>query len=249
MKNFTSLLVVLLISFVSTAGNLRYNRLARIYHSNESRCLKVSKRIMKTQTDAPEPYYFASAVYRKKSKKHSNLKTRYTMMSKSIGYAMKFEDYADIDLLTKVNWNGYLEGLLYDIGALVQEMESTDLAQYGDRLEVKHQKMIARRGELILVAATTHGPTLTPVGNNESTPVQDNTVVVSNPSSEPVVEPITAPEPEPVDEVETGKGYFGMPTGQEVAPSYNTIQERELLDLINAEREAMFMQPLKWRKA
>ena len=232
MKNLTSLFVVLCISFATTAGNdWAYKRLDRLYNTNQTKCLKVSKRYIKYLPDTPASYYFASIVYRNKSKKHLELKTRYMMMSKSIGYAMKFEKFEDLDLETTVNWEAYLEELRHDTDSLIKEMEITELACYGERLALKHEKMVDNRSDVILIAGADGHPVSNPVvGSNEHT--DTNTDVDSTVASEPAV---TSME----------KGYFGLATGKEVAPSYNKIQEELLLQMINERREALFMSPLK----
>jgi uncharacterized protein YkwD len=152
------------------------------------------------------------------------------MMSKSIGYAMKFEDFEDLDLETMVNWEAYLDQLQLDTDSLIKEMEITELACYGERLTLKHEKMVESRYDIILVAAGDDGPSIIPSveGGNEET---DNGAD-STSSSEPSV-------------ISTEKGYFGLATGKEVAPSYNKIQEAQLLELINKERKALLMSPLK----
>jgi uncharacterized protein YkwD len=240
MKNFTSLIVVLLISFATTAGDWPYNRLERLYHTNPSKCLKVAKRYIKRSPDNAVPYYFASLVYRDKTKTHQEDKTRYMMMSKSIGYAMKFEALEDTDLMLKVKWDDYLVELEEVTYGLMDELALVDMENLGDRLGSKHQKMIDQRGEYVIIAATDHGETLTPPpssGSQAGNPAIDHG---SQSESTPTVE-----EPVVVDNSEK-KGYYGLASGRELTPSYNKIQEKLLLEMINEEREALFMQPLRW---
>ena len=229
MKNLTSLFVVLCISFATTAGNNRvYKRLDRLYNSNQTKCLKIAKRYIKYFPDTPASYYFASIVYRNKSKVHFELKTRYMMMSKAIGYAMKFEDFENINLETKINWEGYLVELRLNTDNLINEMEVTDLACYGERLALKHEKMVDNRSDIILIASNTNGPPI--FISTESQNESPSDAAFS--SSEPEV-------------VSTDQGYFGLATGKEIAPFYNKMQEEQLLDLINEQRKELFMSPLK----
>ncbi len=235
MRNLASLLVVLSLSLVSMAKTDRaYKRLDRLYHSNQWKCLKISKRYIKYLPDRAAPYYYASIVYRNKSKTHGNMKTRYMMMSKSIGYAMKFEKFEDLDLQTKVNWEGYLEELRLDTDSLIREMETTDLAQYGERLKLKHYKMVESREDIVLITVGTDGPPVIPpvVNPNENEqPETSSNQEEENakPNSNAVVE-----------------GFFGLASGREVAPSYNKIQEQELLRLINEQRQELFLPPLRF---
>ena len=91
MKNLTSLLAIICVSFTTVEVVRPYNRLDRLHNSDPSRCLKVSKRYIKYLPDNAVPYYFDSIVYRK-ANAHSSIKTRYLMISKSKGYAMKFQN-------------------------------------------------------------------------------------------------------------------------------------------------------------
>lgn len=92
MKNLPSLFAIICISFTTVAADRPYNRLDRLHNSDPSRCLKVSKRYIKYLPDNAVPYYFDSIVYRDKANAHPSIKTRYLMISKSKGYAMKFQN-------------------------------------------------------------------------------------------------------------------------------------------------------------
>jgi len=214
--------MVLCISFSTMAGNRPFNRLERLYHSNPTKCLKVSKRYIKYLPDNPVAYYFASMVYRDKSKTHLETKTRYMMMSKSIGYAMKFENFEDLDLENKIRWEAYLDELRDATDLLVDVLGGTELANLGDRLAIKHQKMTDNRNEIVLIADNGN---VTGSGSLEESTQNDE----------------TAEEPNNSD----SKGYFGLASGRENTPSFNEAKELELLELINEERKALFMSPLK----
>ena len=120
--------------------------------------------------------------------------------------------------------------LAEDTDALISELDNIDLANLGDRLAIKHQKMVDNRDEIILIADNSGLP---PV----SYPVSSGSQA-SAPTEEGAVEPDNSEK----------KGYYGLAHGREMTPSYNKIQESLLLDLINEEREALFMQPLKWEE-
>lgn len=251
MKNFTFIIAILCISFSTTAKDRVYNRLDRLYHSDAKRCLKISERYIKYLPDNHAPYFFASVVYRDKSKKHLELKTRYMLMSKSIGLAMKFESFEDLDMQIKINWESYLEELRLATFSLIDEMEQTELAQYGDRLAFKHQKMIERREDIYLIASSSHGATVTiPASGGEASGTfsgasSDTGSSESSSPSDPVVAAVEE-EAVPVSDESQNVGHYGLASGREDIASFNKIQERELLNLINEERKALFMSPLKW---
>ena len=221
MKNVT-LLIALMMSFASVAGNFTYNRLHRLYQEDQWKCVRVSERYMSRTPDKASPYYFASAVYREKSKTHGEIKTRFMMLSKSLRYATKFEELEDLDLMTRVNWGAYVLLLREDADALALELDSNDLSGLGESLAQKNDYLAQMHNAIIIIDAE---------------PSVSATVIADN---------VTVTDEQAAIENNESAGYFGLPSGNEVAPSYNKIQEQELLKLINEEREALFMSPLKW---
>jgi uncharacterized protein YkwD len=185
---------------------------------------------MKRNPDKPSPYYFASLVYREKSKTHLEMKTRYMMMMKSIGYAMKLENLEDHDLEIKVNWEDYLDDLQIATVDLIGELGETELANFGERLSIKHQKMEDNR-EVILVVSNDNNAGQVTIPAEEET--EALTASIEEESSMPSVDNYS------------DKGYFGLAHGNETPQSFNRIQEQELLRLINEEREQLFMSDLK----
>ena len=91
--------------------------------------------------------------------------------------------------------------------------------------------MVDNREEILLVSNGTDPTQLAVPATNSS----------EEGSSEPEVS-------EPESESPIKAGYYGLATGKEVTQSYNKIQEGELLKLINEERAALFMTPLKWEE-
>lgn len=221
MKSIT-LIIMLVMSFASMAGNFTYNRLHRLYEQDPWKCVRVSERYMSRTPDKASPYYFASAVYREKSKKHGEIKTRYMMMSKSLRYATKFEELEDLDLMTRVNWGAYVLLLREDADALIMELDSNDLSGLSESLGKKNEHLAYLHNAILIV---------------DVEPSVSTTVVADN---------VTVTNEQVAIENHESAGYFGLASGNEVAPSYNKIQEQELLKLINEERKELFMSPLKW---
>lgn len=215
------LVILLLIGSPVLAGDWTYNRLNRIYETDAWRCVHVSERIMKRAPDKPSPFYFASAVYNEKQKKHGQIRTRYMMMSKSLRYATKFEEHGDLDLMSKVNWGAYVLKLEDDTDKLIRQLDSSDYHHLADNLDEKCDNLMLLHNKIIIIEDPNEGLADNSQQGNESS------------------------------ELETpmnyeGAGYFGLASGNEVAPSSNKIQEQQLLELINEERRALFMKELKW---
>lgn len=221
MKNITLSLTLFFVSAISFAGNFTYNRLSRIYTSDPWRCVEISKRYMKRAPEKPSPFYFASAVYKEKQKSHGQVKTRYMMMSKALRFAAKFEELNDLDMMSRVNWGNFVLELRTDTDALMLDLDSHDLSRLGDKLDEKCDHLMLMHNKIIIEKDDPQFPVPTiPVATTET---QEETSVN-----------------------EINSGYFGLATGNEIAPTVNKIQEQELMKLINIERESLFMKPLKW---
>lgn len=223
MKNLTLLIAALLISMAATAGGWTYNRLNRLYEMDQWRCVNVSKRIMKRAPEKPSPFYFVAAVYNEKQKTHPTIKTRYMMMSKSLRYATKFEELGDLDMMSEVNWGAYVLQLRDDTDAIMRDLDSHNLSYLADKLDRKCDNLLLLHKKILIVEDPDEGLASTTIEIDPNEEIQNETS--SN---------------------HEGAGYFGLASGNEVAPSANKIQEQKLLEMINEERRALFMKELKW---
>ncbi|MCR9174257.1 MAG: CAP domain-containing protein [bacterium] len=223
MKNLTLLIAALFLSMAATAGDWTYNRLNRIYESDPWRCVDVSKRIMKRAPEKASPFYFASAIYNEKQKTHPTMKTRYMMMSKSLRYATKFEELGDLNIMSTVNWGAYVLKLRDDTDALMLDLDSSDLSYLADKLDRKCDHLLLLHKKVIIVEGADAALASSPAESEGNESIEHET---------------------PADH--ENAGYFGLATGNEVAPSANKIQEQKLLEMINEERRALFMKELKW---
>ncbi|GAB5416050.1 MAG: hypothetical protein Crog4KO_13660 [Crocinitomicaceae bacterium] len=223
MKNLTLLIAAMFLSLAASAGDWTYNRLNRLYESDPWRCVDVSKRIIKRAPDKPSPFYFASSVYKEKQKSHLQIKSRYMMMSKALRYATQFEEISDLDMMSRVNWGAYVLQLREDTDALMLDLDSSDLSRLAGKLDEKCDHLLLLHNKILIIEDPAEGLSSTPIANNDNEQQQNET-----PSNH------------------EGAGYFGLASGNEVAPSANKIQEQKLMELINEERNALFMKDLKW---
>lgn len=223
MKNLTLLFAAMFLSLAATAGDWTYNRLSRLHTSDPWKCVDVSKRIMKRAPEKPSPFYFASAVYKEKQKKHLQIKSRYMMMSKALRYATQFEEIGNLDMMSRVNWGTYVLQLREDTDALMLDLDSNDLSRLAGKLDEKCDYLLLLHNKILIIEDPSAGLASTP---NVDANMEEATNDV--PASQ------------------NGAGYFGLASGQEVAPSANKIQEQKLLEMINEERAALFMKELKW---
>ncbi|XOV68671.1 MAG: CAP domain-containing protein [Fluviicola sp.] len=223
MKNLTLLIAALCFSMTALAMDWTYNRLNKIYEQDQWRCVHVSERIMKRAPEKSAPFYFAGKVYNTKQKKHGSIKTRYMMMSKSLRYATKFEELGDLDIMSTVNWGAYVLQLRTDTDALMLDLDSHELSYLADKLDKKCDNLLLLHKKVIIVEDPQEGLASTQTNNPENEEIEHET-----------------------PDNHEGAGYFGLATGNEVAPSANKIQEQRLLEMINEERRALFMRELKW---
>jgi uncharacterized protein YkwD len=220
MKNLTLLIAAMFISLAASAGDWTYNRLERLYESDPWKCVDLSKKIMKRSPDKASPFYFASSVYKEKQKKHGQIKSRYMMMSKALRYATQFEELENLDMMSRVNWGAYVLQLRDETNALMLDLDSSDLSRLAEKLDEKCDHLLLLHKKIFIIEDSDAG--------FSSTPIADNNSEIETPKNY------------------EGEGYFGLASGNEVAPSANKIQEQKLLELINAERTELFMKELKW---
>lgn len=221
MKNLTLLIAAMFVSLAASAGDWTYNRLERLYVSDPWRCVDVSKRIMLRAPEKPSPFYFASSVYKEKQKKHGQIKSRYMMMSKALRYATQFEEIGNLDMMSRVNWGAYVLQLRDETNDLMLDLDSSDLSYLAGKLDEKCDNLLLLHNKIIIIENPDEDLASTPIANNDG---------------EEIETPIN----------HEGAGYFGLATGNEVAPSANKIQEQKLLEMINAERNELFMKELNW---
>lgn len=217
MKNFT-LLIALSASLSTFAGDRAYNRLLRLFGEDQWKCLRLSKKYINRLPEKSAPYYFASAVYMEKSQTHGQIKTRYMMMSKSLRYATKFEELGNLDMMSRVNWGAYVLELQKETNDLIRDLDSHDLSNLGNRLDNKCDHLVYLRNSVTIDKGAVLSLDTISAHNEQASSIPESTDV----------------------------GYFGLASGNEVAPSANKIQEQKLMELINQERKEQVMSPVKW---
>lgn len=221
MKNLSLLIAAMFVSLAASAGDWTYNRLERLHESDPWKCVDLSKKIMKRSPDKASPFYFASSVYKEKQKKHGQIKSRYMMMSKALRYATQFEELENLDMMSRVNWGAYVLQLRDDTDALILDLDSSDLSDLAENLDEKCDHLLLLHNKILIIEDSDAGFSSSPIAENNSEEIETPTNHES-------------------------AGYFGLASGNEVAPSANKIQEQKLMDFINAERTELFMKELKW---
>lgn len=210
---FLSAVFVLL---VSSTSNWPFNRLDKLYQKDPDKCLVVSKRYMKLFPSKPEPYYFASKVYFDKASDAKNLRSQYLNLSKALGYAVKFEKYADEITRKQMDWSDYTSSVEEGAKEIMEALEKEGQDDYLANLERKINKIETIQNiELVKTVDT-----------KVEAPTKGENILSGKINGE----------------------YFGMPSGMENIPSFSEESEKELLQMINAERKKKGMDELVWEE-
>lgn len=210
------------------ATDWSYKRLNKLYTSKNKKCLAVAQRYIQYFPDKAAPYYFAAIVYKDMAKKSQSPRVKYSTMSKALGYAKKFELKNDAELMDIVDWDLKLEEMSKETNSIIALLDADHLKKLGNRLEKKCEKL--EGADLGLYANA----------NLEET----SDVKVVDLSNTEVAEVSMREATKSIN----GQ-YFGLPSGSERIPSYNEVNEQEMLNLVNAERKAKGMGPLVWKES
>ncbi len=92
-----------LASFASSSEFI-YSHLSRLYKSDKSKCLEVSKRYIKLFPSNAAPYYFSSIIYKDRADNARTDRGEGLNIAKAINYAVKFEEKEDRFLQNLVGW-------------------------------------------------------------------------------------------------------------------------------------------------
>ena len=104
MKFIALLFGVFCFSTLSLSNDILFRRLTKLYQSNPDKCLDASKRFIEYFPEEPSSYFFASKIYFDKSIAAKTERLEFSLLKKSIGYAVKFEKKDNVNLAEKVLW-------------------------------------------------------------------------------------------------------------------------------------------------
>lgn len=211
MKKALSILFLLFVVFQSSAKDLFFNRLEKLYEKDSKTCLVVAKRHIKFYPEQAASYFFCTKISVDRFKKAKNLRAQYIHINKAMTFAQQFDDMSSEKLKERAEWTDFSVALVNETQELKDLLSLRDEFAFSERLDTKLNKF---NKEYVDVAMETE--------SNEIKAVFD----ASNSMTY----------------------FFGMASGNEIVESASLSEEQKLLDLINAERKRLGMQPLSWEE-
>jgi uncharacterized protein YkwD len=204
------------------ANDIMFNRLNRLYNQNLSRCLEVSKRYIELFPEQPSPYYFAAISYRDKSEVSKTIRGRYINLNRCVGYAVKFEETDNEDIVEQILWKDVKEDIEVRALDVISELQSEN--QFG------MSKLLSIR------LAGLSGENDIPVFEDRTVPVIADNKLEADMSAEEIIY------------VKPGSNvkFYGLPSGREVVSSSDLVGEREVLRLVHEDRAKKGQKPLVW---
>lgn len=139
MKKWIGLGVVLFFVF-NASGNVLLNHLEKLYQKDQSKCMERSKWFMKHFKDRAEPYYFAFKVQESRVASAKNNISAFYRTKTALKYALGFQERADEELITEINWNSESVQFCEDVRALILRLESENEERYADMLAARFEK-------------------------------------------------------------------------------------------------------------
>ncbi len=228
MRKKNLLFFVLFMPSFLMANDIMFNRLNRLYNQNLSRCLEVSKRYIELFPDQPAPYYFAAISYRDKSELSRTLRGRYLNLNRCVGYAVKFEETDNDDIVSEVSWFDVKSDIEQRAISVIHELQSENQFGMSKLLSIR---LAGLNGESEIPLL--EDKSLMAKGNNTESELTNT--LKSNHSMEAIY----------VYAGSTIK-FYGLPTGREVVASSDLPGEREILRLVNEDRKKKGQEPLVW---
>lgn len=209
--------VLFLLSFlfvqVASSNDILFNRLSKLYNTNPDKCLDAAERYIHYFPNECSSYFYASKVNFDRSKKVQNQRTAYSLLKKSISYAVKFEKSDHEKIEKRVNWSETKQEMKKFVVQLSNELSEGNQQSLSASLMISFSKL------------------------------DQTTDFIQVPKEDPLA---VAPK---VNPTESTNGFmFGMPQGNENVKSSNVSEEKELLRMINVEREKMGLEPLIWEE-
>ena len=218
MKSLLSTAFVGVFLFSVQAIELPYKHLKKSYDNEYDKTLERAQRWMKLLPKNPAGYYYASIIHFEQAQKQSTTRKRYLQLVKSLKYARELELTKNREFLDRIEWDTltpYIHSFTVNVKAELEEQELDRLAMLIEKRSKKFDWMKKKR-------------TYDHYGEGRKTSVKV-------PGKTPVLAATGT--------FKNGE-YFGAPLGTELIASHSRTSEREMLELINAERRKQGMQEL-----
>lgn len=123
------------------ANDILFNRLTKLYSKNPDKCLDVAKRYIDFFPNEASSYFYASKVNFDKSKTARTSRVEYSLLKKSISYAVKFEKTDKKNLAEKVNWSVIKSEMKQHVILLSEKLSNEEQQSLSSNLVVSYSKL------------------------------------------------------------------------------------------------------------
>jgi uncharacterized protein YkwD len=216
---------LLLFSFSTSLANEKlYNKLNKLYLTDQKQCMEQAKKVMKKKSQESIPYYFVSVIYYDKSKESQTLRGTYLQMYRAVTHAAKFEKYSGETERNLVHWNEHITSIKNRSQKLIATLNKNQLNDLSQNLTEQLSKVESIASHFKM---------------EEDTDILED-LLVKNVNTETL---------KPDANFTKMEGHFyGLPTGSELIISASKTSEQEVLELINEERRKRHLPALIWNE-
>lgn len=215
-----SVLLLVSLTFFQPQEEKVYQRLEKSYTKNAQKGFDLANKYQKREKTLASPYYFQEQFYELKAEKARKSGDQALALGNAAGNAVSFEKYASETLLERVDWQTKKTALREKIETCLITLKKEHQTDRRKRLLEKGQKLFA----------------------DLEMPVIEKETVAEKQSVKPAITPATAGN---TSTVSAKIDFSKMPSGKEFIIPYDAASEKELLELINKERIARKLTPLK----
>lgn len=154
MKSLNLLFALLFLPSVIFANDILYNRLTKLYNKDQKKCLEVAKRYINYFPNESSSYFYASKIYFEKSQNARTSWLEYSLLKKTISYAIKFEKTDSEKISEKVNWIDLKNEIKEKVYALSEKLSKEEQQSLSTSLVVSFSKLDGQKTSNESVLAT-----------------------------------------------------------------------------------------------
>jgi uncharacterized protein YkwD len=202
------------------SANRIHKKLDKLFNSDVTKCLTLSKKYIDKKPKQAAPYFFASAIYCDKVEKSNNARGRYLNMRRALNYATNFNERADDELKELVNWDVKSLEMRSRTALLVYELDRNQMEELSQHLIISAQQLGS---------------------------FQFYQVTKEEPKTDSYFTKPLAKEMNPAS-AKVESHYYGLPLGNELVLSSSPQKEQEMLQLINKLRASKNLPALSWNE-
>lgn len=196
-----------------------YQRLEKTYNRNPEKAFDLANKYQKREKTLASPYYFQEQYYEQKADKARKTGDQALALGNASDNAVLFEKYTAVSLAERVDWDSKKSVLRTKIEDCLVALKKEHQTERRKRLLEKGRKLFTD-----LEMPKEPQEVVTKKVENDQAATSNTTVKTT---------------------VTTGIDFSAEPSGKELLGAYNALEEKTMLELINKERIARKLKPLK----